>query len=214
MKHYLWMVCLLAAWEAAAQTPKTDSLYTKALIISPLALADIDNTAILGGEYRFRDNMAILADVGYVFYSSYLDRENVKKTRGFTIRPAFRFYYGKQLSRYFQIQAFHKQVDYTIHDWLGKESVNGVPAYEQLQDFIYRKKVTALSFMMGRMIPLHSDKWFADIYLGMGLRYRQLGVAGEENSTYTLNRGLFGPPQDKLLTLHVPLGIRIAHTIK
>jgi hypothetical protein len=212
MKHYLWVLCLLLSTRAGAQIKVTNLTYSKAVNISPLALVDQDNTAMAGGEYRFKNNLSVLADVGYVFHSSYI--EEAKKTRGFSIRPAMRLYLGREHRKYVQLQASYKQANYTVHDWLGKESVNGVPAYFELQDFTYRKQVSTLSLMMGRMILLGSDDWFADVWVGLGLRYRKLGITGEENATYELNRGLWWPPDERLLTLHLPFSIRVAHTFE
>lgn len=212
MKHCLWVLCLLVSVRASAQIKVTNLTYTKAVNVSPISLADMDNTAMVGGEYRFKNHLSVLADVGYVFYTSYI--EEAKKTRGFNIRPAIRIYYGRSMARYFQVQAGYKHVNYSVHDWVNKEVVNGVPSYQQQQDFTYRKQVAALSFMIGRMILLGSDDWFADVYMGLGLRYRKLGVAGEEDFSYTLDRGLFGPPQERLISLHLPFNIRIAHTFE
>lgn len=212
MKHSIGVLCLLFSWAAVAQVKVTNLTYQKAVNISPMALADIDNTAMIGGEYRFKNNLSVLADVGYIFYSSYI--EEAQKTRGFNVRPALRIYYGRSMAHYFQVQGFYKHVNYTLHDWLDKEVVNGVPAYSELQDFSYRKQVAALSFMTGRMILLGGDDWFADVYVGLGLRYRKLGVHGEENASYELNRGLFGPPQEQLISLHLPFSIRIVHTFE
>lgn len=210
MKHYLWVLCLLFSARAAAQAKVDNLTYQAAVNVSPLALVDTDNTAMAGGEYRFNNKWSLLADVGYIFHSSYI--EESKKARGFNFRPAARLYFGRTMTRYFQVQAFYKEVNYTVHDWLGKEAVNGVPAYSQLQDFQYRKQVTALSFMTGRMILLGSEDWFADIYVGLGLRYRKLGLVGEENAVYELNRGFWWPPDERLLTVHLPFSIKLVHT--
>ena len=80
---------------------------------------------------------------------------------------------------------FYKQVTHHIFDWLGKDVVNGIASYEQLQNFDYRRKITGFNFVSGVLVPLgKSNKTFIDFYLGIGVRNKSASVVGEPRSVY------------------------------
>lgn len=184
--------------------------YKTSLNISPLALLNVDNEVMAGLEHRLAPNWSFALDAGVIFDSYYLSE--IKKAWGFEVRPAVRYYYDEHQRTYLQTQLFYKQVDYGFHDWLGKDAVNRVPAYEKLQDFTFRKKVLSLSFQFGALLPL-SDQFFIDIYGGLGGRYKDQGVT-ESNAVYTTieDGSLIRGP--KVWTICMPVGAKICYIIK
>lgn len=213
MKILLTLLLAAATLSLSAQKNKPLVVYKKAISLSPLALADIDHTVLLTGEYRLKPNLALLADAGYIFASDY--RSNIKKTTGFNIRPSVRMYHGKRNKGYLQAQAFYKMVDYTITDWIGKDCVDGVPAYEKLEDFTYRKNVMGFNIIAGGLLPLSpSHKWLIDLYGGLGIRVKNHKVVNEPDGCYELNNGGFFNFEMNGTTISVPLGLRITHVLQ
>lgn len=214
MKTFLLLLSLFVVANVGAQNNKPPVIYKKAISISPLALADLDHTLLLTGEYRFNNKLALVTDVGYIFASDYIGDE--KKTWGFNFRPSLRMYYGKRNKGYLQAQAFYKMATYTLYDWVGKDCVNGVPSYEKQMEFDYRKKVTGFNIIAGGVLPISkSHQWLIDLYGGLGFRYKTHQMVDEKNTCYNLNSGMFLDLYgDELTTLSVPMGLRLTYVLK
>jgi hypothetical protein len=214
MKTFLWCFCLLTGLSMHGQQkaikPKIE--YKQSLIISPFVLLDVDQTILIGSEYRFKEQWAVVTDAGYTFSSYYIS--NTKHTSGFTIRPAIRKYYGKRNELYWQAQLLYKYVTYTQNDWLGKDCVQEVPTYEQYQEFKFRKKVYGLNIMTGEIMPL-SQKLFFEIYAGFGVRFKRHLVVNEPNSCYRTN-SVNGPISydAKSTTLSLPISMRLFYKLR
>ena len=194
-----------------AKKAKPSIFYKHTLSIAPLALLDFDNTLLLSAEHRFNRRWAINTDFGYTFATYYLT--NVDHTTGFTVRPAARMYFGKRSELFWQAQVLYKQVNYTITDWLGKECVNNVPAYEQFQQFKFRKRVAGLNVMTGEVMPL-SSRLFFEISAGLGVRQKIQKVVGEENSCYKTNTAEFpNLYRAKMTTISAPISLRLVYKI-
>jgi len=162
-------------------------------------------------EYRLKKKLALVSDVGFIFYSEYMS--NASKTIGFTFRPSVRFYLDHRNSFYLQPQILYKMVVYTIHDWLDKETVNGVPAYQQLQDFKYGKYVVGGNLIIGGVLPI-GRKVFFDLYAGLGLRHKTNRIIGEPKSSYTKTTGLFADLYTDGITVpSVPAGLKVIYLI-
>ena len=185
--------------------------YKTSVSISPLVLANTDGQLMAGIEHRSGKNWAYAIDVGYIFSTYYLS--DIKKAKGFELRPAIRYYYRKSKRSYWQAQFFYKRVDYQFRDWLGKDVVNGTPSYERLQEFSFRKNVLSLSFMNGAIIPL-SDHIFLDLYGGVGARYKEQAIT-EANSLYEpVEREtplIYGP---KVWSICAPVGVKLSFVLK
>lgn len=197
--------CLLCYGQKRNLKPRI--VYKKSISFSPFALVAVDGTMSIGGEYRVKENKALLLDAGYIFYSYYL--ANNEKASGFTFRPAFRYYYGKRIQSYWQAQLLYKQVMYRQNDWLGKDCVNEVPSYYQFQKFKYRKQVAGLNVMAGEVMRL-SDRFFLDVYAGLGIRMKLHKVIDVDYSCYRTNSGdvpdIYKP---KMVTISVPVNLKI-----
>jgi hypothetical protein len=185
--------------------------YKTSVNFSPLTLANTDGQLIAGIEHRSGKGWAYAVDAGYIFSTYYLS--NVKKVRGFELRPAIRYYHGKYKREYGQVQFFYKEVDYQFRDWLGKDVVNGTPSYERLQAFNFRKKVLSVSFMAGETIPL-SNRIFLDVYGGIGARYKEQAIT-EANSVYEPVEQetplIYGP---KVWSICAPAGVKLSFILK
>lgn len=214
-KVLILLLCVTTLAAAAQKNSKPPVVYKKAISISPFALADMDHNLLLTGEYRLKPKVALLADVGYIFASEYMS--SIKGTWGFNFRPAVRLYYGKRNKGYLQAQAFYKMANYTLNDWVGKNCVEGVPAYEEQKEFDYRKEVAGFNIIAGVVLPLSpSHKWLVDLYGGLGFRYKKHHLVNSEpNSCYNLsNGGLFDFQQDDVAMPNLPLGVRLTYVLQ
>jgi len=187
--------------------------YKRAFTFNPSLLAGVDYTAMLGVEHRLKNNVGLVLDAGYVFHSSYFGSDKIRSANGYNLRPGIRWYM-KQGREYLQMQLFYKQVNYTVHDWLGKDCVDRVPTYEQLQNFAYRKKAIALNMMVGELYNL-SDDLYLEIYAGIGLKYKMQGPT-EANSCYLDQDGNVGFDMynEKSVTPNVPIGLKLVYVFK
>lgn len=183
-----------------------------ALTFSPLALAQIDYTLLAGAEYRLKPRLHVATDVGYIFSSSYLERDGnkMRQATGFLFRPGLKYFPSAKGNYYLHPQIFYKQVTHAIYDWLDKAVVNGVPTYQQLQDFRYRRKVIGFNAIFGVMLSLgRSDRLYADVYLGAGVRQKTFEVVGEKTSRYNnTGMGLWREGQDGSVLPSLPMGVR------
>jgi Protein of unknown function (DUF3575) len=210
MKFLLTACLSICVLFVSAQNTTKRFDHKAALSISPLALVDVDNGIMLGGEYRFNARYALVMDASYLFQSYYLTAP--KDVSGFTVRPALRFYTGKKEGReFFQVQAFYKQVDYTFYGWIDKNIINGVPSYSQLQDYIYNKEVWGVNFMAGYLETFSSGRFYLDLAGGIGLRLKRQGVA-EPNSRIQQRRNI-GIYKEKMTTFSLPFNIKLAYAL-
>lgn len=208
---YLFGAVLIAGWlSGGAQSTKKTLLYSKSVNVSPFALVDIDHGVMVGGEYRFRRNLSVSLDLDYIFYSNYY--QEAKESKGFNVRPAFRYYFGKRLHEFVQLQAFYKRVNYSMHGWLDKDCVNNVSSYSQLQDFTFKKNVTGVNLMVGDILPL-SNKLYFDIGVGLGVRFKTHKIT-EPNACF--------PPQsnnfmnrfsEEATSFSLPFSVKLAYIV-
>jgi hypothetical protein len=207
MKKFLLPLFLLGSVLVKSQESKPPVYFKTAINVSPFALAQVDNTVMAGIEYRLRNNITLVGDAGYIFYSKYFSES--KGASGFIIRPGIRFYLNKRNNFYVEPQIFYKQVSNKMHDWLEKEVVNGVSAYQQLQDFRYKRQVMGSNFLIGGIFPFSGNKGYIDIYLGIGIRYKSNSIVGEPHSVYRRD-GMISIYSDNITLPSVPGGVRIA----
>lgn len=220
MKKFL-VLCLLLSFVANAQKKKHlfDEKFTAnktAISINPLALAEIDFTALAGFENKIAPKLYLSNEVGYIFASNYIGRNGdaTNNGTGFLIRPSVKWFVADNNKFYLQPQIFYKQVTHKMHDWVGKSAVNGVPAYEELQDFRYRRKIYGFNTVAGFVLALDQHKnGYLDLYFGFGIRHKKSIIAGEPKSTYRNSDGLFGD-MDNGVYPSVPAGIRIIYALK
>lgn len=200
MRTFFSALAFCGALSCAAQSTRSPLDFKTAVGFNPTVLAATDMTAMISAEQNAGGQLAIVLDAGYVFGSYYFQDMAPRRTRGFALRPGVKWY-AKTGGSYYQFQFAYKQVDYTMHDWLGKACVNGVPSYEQLQDFVYRKKTFSSNVLAGQLFPI-SNTMLLDLYAGFGVKIKHQQPT-EQNACYR-NEDF----QERRTTATVALGVK------
>ena len=217
----IFVLLLVLSFCAHAQRKKhsfTERLFPEnktAISFNPFALAEIDFTALAGYENRLVPKLYLSTEAGYILASNYIgsDGESSNNGTGFLIRPSLKWFVADNNKFYLQPQIFYKQVTHKMYDWLQKDVVNGVSAYEQLQNFKYRRKIYGLNTVAGFVLPLEQHKkGYIDFYFGLGIRSKKTVIAGEPGSAYQNSSGMFAN-MDNGVFPSVPMGIRIIYSI-
>lgn len=216
MKIFCCFLLMLLGINTAAQEDAQQYFkkppYILAVNINPLTLINADQRMMAGVERHLKGRWAAVFDAGIVVHSNYID--NARQTNGFELRPALRYYYDHGFASYIQVQAQYRLVRYQMHDWLGKDCVNDVPAYERLQDFIYQKQQIGGAFVTGGIIKLGQRLLF-DISVGIGAQYRSYKVADEEACCYIPLAGFWGNRQAEDAWVGIlPTTLKLVYVIK
>lgn len=175
-------------------------------------LADpYDENASIGAEYKFAPRWSAGSDVAYIFNSQYIS--NAKKSNGFIVRPFVRFYPNITRRGFLEVQVHYKYASYQVTDWLGKDVIEGIPAYEQYTTFQYIKKACDFHLIAGSSTNLTPDKKLRlEFYIGLGVRYKKQYV---DNGFYTPKKGAFLELYNPQRTTAVlPMGMRLVYDLK
>ena len=209
MKTILSLAFTILMWDAAAQLNDSVFQYKTAVSVSPLAVIGMDYTALFGVEHRLKNKLSLTLDLGYVFYSTYLGRTVVNGTSGFNVRPGIKVYGKADKRSYVQFTIFYKHVNYKVYDWLGMGCVNGIPTYEKLQDFTFRKKTVSFNAISGRIFRL-TDHILLEVYGGLGVKIKDQHPT-EAAACYLNNEGgIFGRAfQEHRVSANVPVGVKM-----
>lgn len=203
-------------WRDIRTNTRTDegTIYLRANL---LGLVDIyDGNFSVGGEYRLNRSWSVTMDAGYIFYSTYILK--AKSAMGVLLRPGIRLYTDPDKKVFVECQFHYKGVRYHVTDWLGKEVVNNVPAYEEMKEFQYQKRVVGAQIMVGyRNFLWKSKRLFVEGYLGLGIHYKEENLYHEPNSLYdhtilTLRR-VTSEKTTRVLPA-VPGGIRLVYLLR
>lgn len=215
MKRYFFMLMMNTALSVHAQFAET-SINKNHLAgrFNATGLVDVlDMNLTLGAEKRLGNNLSLAIDAGWIFFSRRYD--DIKGTNGLLLRPSVRIYPGK--SQFYVEGEFHfKHVTYRIEDWLGRETVNGVPAYEQLSTFRLKKNVIGPHIKLGRQIAVFKNpNLMLDIYLGVGVHFRRYKLAGQPNGSFynfrnDFSRIVIGETQQQFA---LPAGVRLIYKL-
>lgn len=208
---YLFAAVLITGWlSGEAQSAKKVLTYSKSVNVSPFALLDVDHGVMAGAEYRFSRRMSVAVDVGYIFYSNYF--REAEESRGLNVRPAFRYYFGKRLHEYLQLQAFYKHVNYSMYGWLDKDCVNNVSSYSQLQDYHFKKNVTGVNVMVGDLLPL-SNKLYVDIGIGLGVRFKRLKISEPNSCVPPQPDNFLNRFSEKATSVSLPFSVKLGYIV-
>ncbi len=209
MKPYLIILISIFSLTAHSQKNKRPVEYQKAVMVNPLMLIGVDFTVAGGYEFRVRPGAVIALEGGYIVGSGYFDNGSDinKSSSGFLFRPSMKFFVNERKNFYLQPQLFYKIVNHKMDDWLGKDCVDDVPAYEERQEFKYRRQAYGFNFIGGVLLPTRSRLIF-DTYFGLGIRHRELGVVGEPNSCYRVP-GMLLIGEEEGTYPNVTLGLRL-----
>lgn len=222
--HRICLLCLLLLLMAGAGNAQsyssrtwrndTGKIYLRANL---LGLIDVfDGNASFGAEYRLNRSWSVTMDAGYIFYSLYNGK--AEKASGILLRPAIRKYTSKYRDRFIDLQLHYKNVAYNIYDWLGKDVVNGVPTYEELKVFQYRKRVMGAQILFGGREELTwNHRLFLEVFVGLGLRYKEEWLPKEANSRYDLNNSSYFRNASSEKANHLlpalPIGVRFIYAL-
>ena len=215
MRYFLLLFFAGCSLCPAAQNRSRNFGFNTAVSVNPFMLIGEDITFMVGAEQQLKDKLSVVMDVGYVFQSEYFNGMDVMKgVSGFNLRPGIKFYTKETKRSYLMAQLFYKQVGYKVYDFLGKDCVNGVPTFEQLQDFTYRKRTISMNFIAGKYYHL-SDMLLFELYGGIGVKSKNQKPT-EKNSCYCNNdRGIiFSKFQEQITMPNFPVGFKLVYIIK
>lgn len=218
MKNLLSILLILGfTGEVLAQSPESPMppLYTKAVRFNMLGLLDVfDGNFSVGGEYAFRPRWSITTDLSFVLYSVYF--QGNKRALGYIVKPGIRYYMADNRRGFLEAVVFYKRVGYKMEDWLDKDVVNGVPAYEQFQEFIIRKRVAGLNIQAGLQRSISADKLLRiEGYMGLGIRVKWQDIKDYPEATFNNNDSFFWRDNNEYYVVpSVPFGIRLVYCIK
>ncbi len=216
MKRFIIPALVLLAFSAKAQkNPKQPIDYKRAVSFSPLLLIGPDFTLLGGYEFRLKDNLVFSPEAGPILGSAYYSNgNNGRGAYGFMVRPSLKFFVNPERSFYMQPQLFYKMVDNRLHDWVGKDCVEDVPAYEELKDFTYRRHAFGFNVIGGILVPNKSRRLIFDFYLGFGMRRKISHVVGDSNDCYDGGGAAFGTGEENGTYPNVPAGVRLLFVIR
>ncbi len=171
-----------------------------------------------GAEYRVTDNFSIAADVGYIYYNTLFETKNNPFVKGIVFKPAARYYTTTNKRLFLEAELLYKNVHHNVKDWVGKNCVNNIPAYEEFKQILLIKNVYGFQAKIGRIGKLSKDDKFSiEYYFGLGLRYKKYKVINEPNSCYSLTRlniiDLNSNPSEWALLPSMPLGFRLTYRL-
>jgi hypothetical protein len=189
----------------------TGKLYLR---FNPLGVIDaFDGNITPGVEYRFNDTWAATLDAGAILYSAYFDR--TRKTTGFLFRPGIRVYPTRYKDFFIDLQFHYKNVTYQIRDWLQKDMVGTVAAYEEYKVFRYKKQVMGGRIMMGiRNYFTHNARFYMEGYVGVGINYKVEGLHNEPASEYEMRFRIINTNNGKYTVPSLPLGVRFIYLMR
>jgi hypothetical protein len=180
------------------------------LRMSPLGLLDpVDYNLSFGAEYRYTENRAFTLDAGWIYFTNY---EVNCSTTGILLRPGIRQYFGKRKELFVEGQLHYKNVTYDIEDWLGKQPVNGVAAYEEYKHFKYKKQTMGVQCMVGICDRFISRRLLIEAYIGVGIRYKKEGLYHEPNSIFE-RTGFISGFNNNLFPV-LPGGLRLIYHLR
>lgn len=214
---YFWIVFLFCASTGLrAQTKGPLNTSEKpALRFNPFGLVDVMDGNLSGGvEIPFNARWSLTTDLSFIFYSAYIP--NNRRTLGYIIRPAIRYYLTDEHKFFLEVSFFYKRAGYKIKDWLGKDCVSGVPAYEELETFIFRKRVFGINPQAGFQKNLtRSKRLRMELYAGLGVRFKWQDIKDYSRACYQANT-LYDRDlnQSQYVSVSVPHGLRLVYMIQ
>ncbi len=186
-----------------------------AIRFSPLGLVDVfDGNVTAGTAYTLNDRWTISADVSYIFYSEYIQRK--LGVSGYIFKPGIRYYLSERRRFFVESAPFYKRVGYKINDWLNKGYLNGVPAYQELTTFKFRKQVVGLNIQAGVQKSLMRNNMLRlEIYFGINVRYKWQDVKNDPMAFYRPN-DLFNDIfyASRAFSAGIPQGLRVVYVIR
>lgn len=197
---------------------KTDSIrphYDWALRINPLGLIDVfDHHLNVGVEKVLNSYWSVALEASGYFASQYY--ADARRTSGYMVKPSIRFYADKEKFFFLEVEPFYKQVNYRMEDWLGKESVEGIPSYFEFTEFVLQKKVVGGHLKAGIQTNLTRDRnWWIEFTLGAGIRSKKRGIKGDPRAVFNNSGFFFNDPDGDSSPLPSPsFGVRLVRSFR
>ena len=188
---------------------------TLSLRFNPLGIVDLLDNNISGGiAYSLNQRWSLTLDLSYIFYSTYLEQN--KGTSGYIFKPAIRYYFSENRKFYLESTVWYKRSSYKMLDWVDKDCVNGVPAYQEFKSFRFRKRVLGFNIQGGVQKALMKNKLLRmEIYAGIGLRAKWQDVKNDPHACYEANdifeSGFYRPTK---VSPSIPHGLRLVYVIR
>lgn len=178
-------------------------------------LADpYDGNISIGAEYAVGSRLSVIADFAYIFYARF--PSEILSASGVLIRPVIRYYMSNSPIIFFEAAPFYKHAGYKMEDWVGKDCINGIPAYKQYQKYIFRRRVLGLNLQAGIQAVLSKDKALRlEFYTGLGIRIKWEDIK-DDSRACPLGRQIFGGNNTKepQVLPGFPQGIRLVYNFK
>jgi hypothetical protein len=176
-------------------------------------LDPVEPNLSFGASYHFKDAWSLGLDAGYIYQSGYYDE--IKGTSGLVLRPSVRWYPGESRRAYLEGELHFKTTTFSLEDWLGRNCVEGVPAYEEYTRFKYVKYSIGANLKGGILARLTRDnRLWLETYFGAGLRYKDEFLKSEPNCCYDEElpigpRIFFVSDTRKVVLPSLPFGFRV-----
>lgn len=208
---FLLITCLHVNGQWTDYQPETEKTpFHKDVIVRinfPGLLDFYDQNISLGAEYQFNPQWSAGIDAGYIFQSEYISKN--KGVKGMILRPFVRYYLKEKRTGFLEANLHYKQVVYKVKDWIGRDVINGVPAYEELSIFDFNKSVFGINLAIGTKWNLDrkNNRIKLEPYAGLGARIKRQEA---ENGSFTFNNNWLSPDlEPEFSYLAILMGMRL-----
>lgn len=215
----IFFIVLLCSTLLFAQTHRNFWYQEKVAIrINPFGMIDVfDGNLSAGVTYSLNSRWSATADISYIFYSTYLERN--KGASGYIFKPAIRYYLSGSRKTFIESTLWYKRSRYKVEDWLGMNCVNGVSAYEEYKDFRILKKVVGFNIQAGIQKSLIKNNLLRmEIYAGIGVRFKWQEIMGAPKACYSPNIFFFNNTNSiydpYYIGASIPHGLRLVYVIE
>lgn len=214
---WLIIIFIFFNYGLSAQKKKGVMRYEDKLSIrvSPLGLIDVfDGNLTAGIIYSLNNRWSLSTDLSCIFYSAYLN-DNMGSS-GYIVKPSVRYYVSDTRKFFFESSVWYKRSTYKLTDWLDMDCVNGVPAFRELKDFRFRKRVLGWNVQGGFQKGLmKNNKLRMEIYAGLGIRFKWQDIKDEPSACYDPNsffiNEIYSPYN---VGVSIPHGMRLVYVIE
>ncbi|HUR12803.1 MAG TPA: hypothetical protein VM012_15610 [Flavitalea sp.] len=188
---FVLVICSVISFAQEKKEHSDRSLYLRFNFLGMVDPFDFNFT--MGVERLFTKHASLALDLGWIFHSEYFSQS--KRANGILVRPSIRLYPRENGRGFVEMELHYKSVMYKIEDWVGRDCVNNVPAYDEFTIFRIRKQSYGFHLRGGVKGALDQEKRFwLELSSGIGLRWKTQGFFREGNSCYNRSGGIFLDP--------------------
>jgi hypothetical protein len=221
IRKWLLLACILGCLNTSfAQEKKITPLPAHFKIrVSPLALLEPEMQLTLGTEWRFHDRFSVGIDASWIFwnYINNTGARNYSTTKGYKIRPEFRYYFKPKNDRVNWFAAFEASYKRTMADRTEEVCVNQGQAFgcSFIQQIDYKEVISTPggSFKIGYQEYFGKTKRvFYELFLGLGIKNINKIKKGYTLPQNASNSFLIREPYGLFsegIVPHIPAGIKI-----